>query len=66
MDITPVSGGIERIWTADNIAIVTLFLCLLFSGAFNIILLRHLLSIKEVLAALVTSTTLLNDKLNHD
>lgn len=66
MDITPVTGGMERIWASDDIAIVVLFMCLVFAAGLIVFLLRHIFGTKDVLASIQTSLTLLNEKLDHD
>lgn len=60
------TGGINKIWASDDIAIIVLFLCLIFSGMFNIFLLRGLLSIKETLSQLTNALTVLNERIKHD
>ena len=60
------TGGINKVWAHDDIAIIVLFLCLIFSGMFNIFLLRGLLSIKETLSQLTNALTVLNERIKHD
>ena len=62
-----VGEGLSTIYKNDNIAIVVLMVCLVFSGVFNIILLNGLLKMKDVFATLAMAINELNIRLDkHD
>lgn len=59
--------GITTVYNYDNIAIVVLMVCLVFSGVFNIVLLRGLLKMKDVFQSVALALNTLNERLNnHD
>lgn len=75
METQLVQGGFDQVWAYDNIAITVLILGMVFSGAFNIILLTALLKtnnkfmeLKDALNAVVNTISILNERLhsNHD
>lgn len=60
-----VGGGLNTVYQYENIAIVVLMVCLVFSGMFNIILLLNLLKVKDVLGSVALAINTLNERLSH-
>ena len=61
-----VSKGLDVIWSSGDIAIVVLMVVLLLSLTMNGVLLRGLLSMKDVLNSLLNAVSLLNERLDHN
>lgn len=65
-DPTTVTTGIHAVWKTDNIAIIVLFLVVIGEAAMIYFLLNGILKMKDVLAALTNSITVLNERIKHD
>lgn len=60
-----VNSGIEKVFNYDNIAIVVLMVCLIFSFGLNIFLVKGLLKMKDVFYQLSLSINTLNERIGH-
>ena len=69
-DPTQISGGIEKVWAYDNIAITVLFIVsVMLFGLVVFLIMRLLDCIKtsqEVLRSVDKSITTLNERIGHD
>lgn len=65
METELVNAGLDTVYTYDNIAIVVLMVCLMFSGCFNIMLVGVVFKIKDTLASLANAIVILNERLKH-
>ncbi len=61
-----VVNGVGRLFTSDNIAIVTLTLMCIGEGVLISYLLKGLLSMKDVLKELEKVIVILNERLSHN
>jgi hypothetical protein len=58
-------NGLNSIWNYDNIAIIVTMICLLLSMSMNIMLIKGLLKIKDIINKLVVMISVLNEKLDR-
>ena len=60
-----INFGIKNVLSSENIAIVVMFLIIIFQWGLIGVLLNSLLKVKDVLSSLITSITVLNERISH-
>lgn len=60
-----INKGLDVIWTSDNIAIIVLMVCLIFSLFANMWQYRSINAIKDVLQTIAVTIAVLNERLNR-
>lgn len=60
-----IDAGVHTVLSSDNIAIVVMFLIILFQWGLVGVLLRKVFQIKDVLSNLILTITVLNERIGH-